>query len=114
MLARSTTIHFHLIYDEETVFVSCYANEYRNLMALINEKIYVPDFGECKGIGRCGTCLVRIENVQDLPAKDRNEQRTLYKCKQGDESVRLACQLMINELLNGARIYILEDRVDVR
>ena len=114
MPARSTTIHFHLIFDEETVPVNCYANEYRNLMALINEKIYVPDFGECKGIGRCGTCLVRIENVQDLPAKDRNEQSTLFKCKQGEEFVRLACQIMINEQLDGACIYILQDRVDVR
>ncbi|MEO6845231.1 MAG: hypothetical protein ABI184_08660, partial [Ginsengibacter sp.] len=56
-------IIFSLTCLNETIKVSTYKGEFRNLMVLINEKIYVEDFGECKGIGRCGTCLVEVEGL---------------------------------------------------
>lgn len=31
-------------------------------MALLYDKFYMEDFGECKGIGRCGTCHIHILN----------------------------------------------------
>lgn len=83
-------------------------------MALINEKIYVEDFGECKGIGRCGTCLIQIETHTPLAPMERNEESTLKKCAIQDVGLRLSCQVMINEALQNAVVKIVEERVDVR
>ncbi|MEO9209784.1 MAG: 2Fe-2S iron-sulfur cluster-binding protein [Ginsengibacter sp.] len=107
-------IVFELIYLHETIKVSCQEGEFRNLMVLINEKLYVEDFGECKGIGRCGTCLVEIITKQRLPILERNEKSTLDKCAVKMPNLRLSCQIMINQLLHGARITIIEEREDVR
>ncbi len=94
--------------------VTCTRGEFRNLMVLINEKIYVEDFGECKGIGRCGTCLIEIETVQQLPPSGRNEQSTLAKCAVQNRGLRLACQIMIDEGLQDAVVRVVEERGDVR
>ena len=83
-------------------------------MVLINEKIYVEDFGECKGIGRCGTCLIEIDTLKPLAPSERNEQSTLAKCAVQLPGLRLACQIMIDEALHGAVIKVLEEREDVR
>ena len=83
-------------------------------MVLINEKIYVEDFGECKGIGRCGTCLIEIETVKSLAPSERNELSTLAKCAVQKPGLRLACQVMIDEGLQGAVVKVVEEREDVR
>lgn len=83
-------------------------------MVLINEKIYVEDFGECKGIGRCGTCLVEIESVKQLPPSERNEKSTLAKCAVQKPGLRLSCQVMIDEGLKDAVVRVVEERDDVR
>lgn len=110
----SPDIVFELSFLEETVTVKCKKGEYRNLMVLINEKLYVPDFGECRGIGRCGTCLIDIQTISPLPPLDRNEKTTLEKGGHQLSEFRLACQIMIDELLDGAKIRVLEEREDVR
>jgi 2Fe-2S ferredoxin len=83
-------------------------------MVLINEKIFVEDFGECKGIGRCGTCLIEINTIKPLASSERNEQSTLAKCALQKPGLRLACQIMIDESLKGAVIKVVEERDDVR
>ncbi|MEO6948128.1 MAG: 2Fe-2S iron-sulfur cluster-binding protein [Ginsengibacter sp.] len=107
-------IFFKLINGKEEITVQTHEGEYRNLMVLINEKVYVEDFGECKGIGRCGTCLVEIDSPQDAPEMDRNEKSTLGKCDVQNENLRLACQIMIDNYLQNAIVKIVEDREDVR
>lgn len=107
-------IRFTIIYEEDEVTVECRQGEYRNLMVLINEKLYVEDFGECKGIGRCGTCLVEVLNGGKIPEKDRNENSTLSKCPIKGENLRLSCQIMITAALNNTIIRIIEERQDVR
>ena len=88
---------------------------YRNLMVLINEKTYVEDFGECKGIGRCGTCLTEAEGLETVGAEmDRNEKSTLAKVAVKKPNLRLSCQVMINHALHNAVIKIVEEREDVR
>ena len=108
------SISFKLINDQEEITVQTHEGEYRNLMVLINEKIYVEDFGECKGIGRCGTCLVEIDSPKPAPDMDRNERSTLNKCDVQNNDFRLACQIMINEFLQNAIVKIVENREDVR
>ena len=76
--------------------------------------MFVEDFGECKGIGRCGTCLIEIDTIKPLPASERNEQSTLAKCAFQIPGLRLACQIMIDETLHGAVVKVVEEREDVR
>ena len=115
MRHQEPDIFFSLIYSDEELEVSTYEGEYRNLMILINEKIYVEDFGECRGTGRCGTCLVEVEGVTDLALHlERNEKSTLEKCAVKRPNLRLSCQIMINSALHNAKITIVEERVDVR
>jgi 2Fe-2S ferredoxin len=112
---RKREINFTILHNDEEITVSTYEGEFRNLMVLINEKIYVEDFGECKGIGRCGTCLIVAEGLDIYAsAMDRNEKSTLKKCTAQFENLRLSCQVMINEGLQNAVIKIVEEREDVR
>lgn len=114
MYAPIQTILFKLISGNEEIAVHTHEGEYRNLMVLINEVIYVEDFGECKGIGRCGTCLVEIDSPQLAPELDRNEKSTLDKCEVQNKNIRLSCQVMIDKYLQSASVRILEEREDIR
>ncbi len=115
MIERERDITFTLRYSSEEIKVETYEGEYRNLMVLINEKIYVEDFGECKGIGRCGTCLIITEGIkQGASVMERNEKSTLQKCGVQHKGIRLSCQVMINSALQNAYIQIVEEREDVR
>lgn len=115
MITHEKDICFTLIYFDEEIKVATYEGEFRNLMILINEKIYAEDFGECKGIGRCGTCLVEVEGL-DASANEmeRNEKSTLQKCAVKKSNLRLSCQIMINDALQNATVKIVEEREDVR
>ncbi len=107
-------IQFTLISGNEIKDVITFHGEYRNLMVLINEKIFVEDFGECKGIGRCGTCLVNFSGKKSTPEMDRNEKATLVKAGVDGDHWRLSCQIMIDELLEGSVVTIAEERTDIR
>lgn len=115
MTTHERDIIFTLIYLDEELKVATYEGEFRNLMILIIEKVYVEDFGECKGIGRCGTCLVEVEGLKGLAAEmERNEKSTLEKCAVKKPNLRLSCQVMINAALKNAVIKVVEEREDVR
>jgi ferredoxin, 2Fe-2S len=115
MIPHKKDIRFTLSGYGEEIVIETFEGEFRNLMTLINEKMYVPDFGECKGIGRCGTCLVETKGLGGLSAEmERNEKATLDKCAVKMPGLRLSCQLMINADLNNTSIKIVEEREDVR
>jgi ferredoxin len=50
----------HTPVKDITVTICYEGNEYRSLMMLIYDQIYPEGFGECLGMGKCGTCLVEI------------------------------------------------------
>ncbi len=103
MATQNPDISFTIIDEEEEHFIETYAGEYRNLMALISDKIYIEDFGECKGMGRCGTCVIEIVKTENLiPSQERNEEATLKKTGITEPQYRLACQILINEGLQNA------------
>jgi 2Fe-2S ferredoxin len=88
--------------------VSTYANEYRSLMMLIYDQIYTEDFGECLGMGKCGTCLIEIiQSPHPLSYYERNQTTTLKKLNYAGGNIHLACQIMADENINGLRINIL-------
>jgi ferredoxin, 2Fe-2S len=101
------------------LFVNCegkdytfqtYTNEYRSLMVLIYDKIYVENFGDCKGIGRCGTCHVHLLNGEgELLQREGNEQATLDKMPVTEPRSRLSCQILIDEKINGLCVEVVDD-----
>lgn len=90
--------------------VKTYLQQYRNLMVLLNNSIYLENFGECGGQGRCATCMVKAIGLRgSANTMERNEAATIGKAGLEDEAIRLSCQLLINEDLNGAVIEIAGD-----
>ena len=103
-------IVFTIFYNKENQVVKTYKNEYRNLMALLKDRIFPEFFGECGGMGRCGTCLINMTGLSDkLRDSFRNEQSTLSKMGILDQTVRLSCQVQIDDDLNDTVVEVLED-----
>lgn len=103
-------ISFTVISFGEAHTIQTYENEYRNLMVLLNDKIYIEDFGQCGGQGRCATCMVEITtNNTTFLSLERNEESTLAKKGGADGHYRLSCQVFINDALNGALISVPDD-----
>jgi 2Fe-2S ferredoxin len=104
---RDKAVTITVRYENELYTVETYPGEYRSLMMLIYDRICPEGFGECLGMGRCGTCLIRIVksrgNLSDL---DRNEAATKAKAGITDEAVRLACQIEINSELDGLHLEV--------
>ena len=101
-------IHFEIIYFGEHHQITTRRNEYVNLMMLIYDQFADEEFGDCRGMGKCGTCMVEILNAsQELANFDRNEATTLAKMNISQPNVRLSCQLMIDDKLNGLQIRVL-------
>jgi ferredoxin, 2Fe-2S len=110
MAVNKTPIHFTVYYEGEKHELQTYTHEYRNLMMLLFDRIYIEDFGECKGMGRCGTCAVRITTFSKaVNTFDRNEERTLAKMGAQQADVRLSCQILVDENLENAIVTIIGD-----
>jgi len=104
----STKIQFTLIDGVSEQVVETHYGEYRNLMALLKDKLYLDSFGECGGVGRCASCIVKTIGIKGESAiMDRNEPATLSKMGYEDKTIRLSCQLLISKDLEGSIIEIL-------
>lgn len=78
-------------------------------MFLLKEELSLDSFGECGGVGRCATCVVRAIGVKGNSAiKERNEPNTLEQIGFTESEIRLSCQLYITSDLEGAEITLLE------
>lgn len=102
-------INFSVILDNINYPIETYTHEYPNLMFLLRDQLLLDDFGECGGVGRCASCIIKIEGIkEDSSIKERNEGTTLSKMGFTDEAIRLSCQLYINDAIDGAHIEIVE------
>ena len=102
-------INFTVIEDGIETEIETYDGEYKNLMFLLKDKLYLDSFGECGGMGRCATCVIKIERLTgNAIVKDRNEPVTLSKFGLTDEKFRLSCQLLVNQDLNNIEIELVE------
>ena len=107
MVIQKCNIQFTIINEEEVCVVETYTGEYKNLMSLITDKIYVDNFGECRGMGRCGTCVIEILNTEnDFSFLERNEEATVKKTGITNPNYRLACQILVNEELKNTTFRI--------
>ena len=103
-------ISITIIKAGEVNLVKTYLHQYRNLMVLLNNSICLENFGECGGQGRCATFMVKAVGLKgNATTMERNEAATIGKAGLADEAIRLSCQLLINEDLNGAVIEIAGD-----
>src|SRR5690606_22867391 len=109
VISMPNSISLTIFYEERTYSIKTYPYEYRSLMALLYDKIYIDDdFGECKGMGRCGTCVIQILNPKkEITFFDRNETATLSKMGINEEHIHLSCQIELNENIDGLEIKIL-------
>ena len=100
MVIQKCDINFTIVSEEEEYTVETYVGEYRNLMALITDKVYIEDFGECKGMGRCGTCVIEVIKTENtFLSFERNEEATIKKTGITNPNYRLACQILVDEKL---------------
>ena len=110
MNGERKVISFTVVSFGEKYEVQTYENEYRNLMVLLNDRIYMEDFGQCGGQGRCATCMVEVTTTNEsFLTLERNEQSTIAKKGEVGKNARLSCQIFINNALNRAVINIPED-----
>jgi 2Fe-2S ferredoxin len=97
--------------EEREHAFSTYPNEYRNLMELLNDKLYLEDFGDCRGVGRCGTCAVHVlPGAVPAGEPERNEKTTLTRSGLDQPGSRLSCQMVIDACTNGLRVEVIRRR----
>ncbi|HXI00757.1 MAG TPA: hypothetical protein VNI52_10860 [Sphingobacteriaceae bacterium] len=108
MANRGRNITISVLYGGELYSLETYINEYRNLMMLLFDRIGPEGFGDCLGMGKCATCLISIDgNKSKLTSYDRNEETTIAKAGITDKNVRLSCQILIDEGIDGLELSIL-------
>ena len=96
--------------EGEIYQLNTHHNEYRSLMMLILDKISPEDFGDCLGMGKCGTCLVEISgNANLLTSYNRNEEATIAKAGI-NTNFRLACQILVDENIQGIQVEVLRPK----
>lgn len=103
-------IVFTVLYSGQEHRLQTYGGEYRDLRALIADMLFLEDFGQCGGMGRCGTCLIEVNELKNKPAERvRNESVTLSKMGMTQTGIRLACQIQINDDLENMVVRVLEN-----
>jgi 2Fe-2S ferredoxin len=97
-----------ICYEGKVHEIKTYTNEYRSLMMLIYDQIYPEGFGDCLGMGKCGTCLVEIiSSIHEPSYYERNEEMTLLRTGVSGKEVHLSCQIMIDEFIDGIKVNML-------
>lgn len=109
MQVREKDIVIYVSAGEQTWTLRTYEGEYRSLMALIKDQVYTEYFGDCGGIGRCGTCAVVLPEVHVLlEGYSRNEATTLERLDAALARLRLSCQVPVTAALHGMHLRVLE------
>ena len=108
MMQRVNDIVVTVTVEGQDHRLETYEGEYRNLMMLIYDRLFIDDFGECRGMGRCGTCLVELDVApEELQVRDRNEDTTLTKMGITDCRRRLSCQILLGDTLHNSSFKII-------
>lgn len=87
---QENTINFTLHYGQIAIPIQTFKNEYHSLMSLISDKLQIPGFGLCCGMGSCGECRVQIKKI--------NEKAGIFV---------QSCGTLINVELHNTDIFIL-------
>jgi 2Fe-2S ferredoxin len=104
----NNTIRFTVTINGSKQAIETYEGEYRTLMILLRDVLYLDGFGECGGTGRCATCVIKIIGIKEsTKLKGRNEPNTLAKMGYEADDIRLSCQIYITEDLEGTEIEVM-------
>ena len=108
MSAERNSIKITVDYNNELHVLETYTHGYRSLMHFIFDQIYIEGFGDCKGMGRCGTCLLEIVNPK-IPSTnfERNEHTTLERLGETKPNIRLACQILVDERIHNLQCKVI-------
>ena len=109
MMQREKNITLFIEYNGNRQTVETFAGEYRNLMVLIKDQLWVEGIGECGGMARCGTCMVELLNAGDnLAVTDQKEAAVIKRTATTQSVIRLSCQILVDESLDGLQIKVME------
>lgn len=109
MIPSRKKVQFTVIENNKKQCIETYIGQYPNLMFLLRDRLYLDSFGECQGMGRCATCIIKTKGVKgNSIVKERNEPSTLSKMGYTDPNTRLSCQLYITADLEASEIEVLE------
>jgi 2Fe-2S ferredoxin len=109
MNQREKDITLYIEYNGARQTITTYAGEYRNLMVLIKDQLWVEGIGECGGMARCGTCMVELMNAgQSLAVSDAKETAVIKRNIKAGSTIRLACQILVDETVNGLQVKVIE------
>ncbi len=101
------TINFTAVEHGLERIIETFPGDYRNLMELLRDQLYLDSFGECGGMGRCATCIIRVTGLKgNSITRGRNEPSTLSKFGYSASDLRLSCQILLSSDLEGATIEI--------
>jgi len=92
-MPEKNTILFTLHHLGNSERIHTLPGQYHSLMSLICDKLAIPGFGLCCGMGSCGTCLVQITGHHSRIKRNV-----------------LSCSILINEDLSNTDIFI-PDRI---
>jgi ferredoxin len=77
-----------------------------NLMEVLKASEY-PILATCGGMALCATCQVEVaQGLENLPSPTDAELDMLDQVPKATSQSRLACQIKINENLNGAVFHL--------
>ncbi|SDT42855.1 hypothetical protein SAMN05216490_3445 [Mucilaginibacter mallensis] len=93
MPSDKSNIPLTLVYKGEYYPIRTYVNEYCSLMTLVSNRLAIPGFGLCCGMGSCGTCMVM------MGSKHSSISRPV-----------LACDIQVDDELSNTQINIPETR----
>lgn len=111
-MKNNEQIIFRVQHENVETIVRTRHGAYRSLMQLLNDTVFLDDFGVCGGTGRCGTCLVEVEWTDGAShPKERNEESTLGSLCVSHPTMRLACQIDIDARLQNARVRISQEEL---
>jgi 2Fe-2S ferredoxin len=107
-------IEFTVVNSDESFTIRTAPGRYRNLMQLLKDNYYLESFGSCGGMGRCATCLIRLDTAaaDNLLCLDRNEAATLARLGEAGKTFRLSCQILISRALDGATVTLVDSSED--
>ena len=110
MKVREKDITLFVEYNGNVQRIETFAGEYRNLMVLIKDQLWVDGMGECGGMARCGTCLVELMNAGEnlVAVDDKKEAAVIKRTVTTHANIRLACQLLIDETINGLQVKVID------
>jgi 2Fe-2S ferredoxin len=106
---RTKKVVITVNYEGKQFILHTFPYEYRSLMHLLTDKLFIEGFGECSGMGKCGTCIIGVVSSKyQLTGFDRNEQTTMNRIEGSGENLRLSCQIVADELVDGLEINLIE------